>query len=58
MNPDPPEALAEIEELCSLVKTGQLFAVQKWLAEGKSHRLPTTELPSISETDPPVGLSR
>lgn len=43
MNPDPAEALAEIEELCSLVKTGQLFVVQKWLAEGKPYRLTATD---------------
>lgn len=30
-----PEPLSEIEDLLTLIKTGQLFAVQRWIAEGR-----------------------
>ena len=35
MSPAAPESPSEIEDLLALIKTGQLFAVQRWIAEGR-----------------------
>ncbi len=45
MNSDPrDDAVAAIEELLALIKTGQLFAVQRWIQEARPLRLPDGHL--------------
>lgn len=43
MNSPPQDTLTEIEELLTLIKTGQLFAVQRWIKEGRPLRLPNDD---------------
>ena len=40
INPASQDIVSEIEELLALIKTGQLFAVQRWINEGRPLRLP------------------
>lgn len=41
MPPAAPESPSEIEDLLALIKTGQLFAVQRWIAEGRPLQPPS-----------------
>lgn len=47
MNPAVPDPHTELEDLSALIKTGQLFAVQNWIAEKRELRGP----PELSSVD-------
>lgn len=43
MDPVSPDPAAELEDLLALIKTGQLFAVQQWISEGRLFQQPPDE---------------